>query len=256
MLPESFLITMNGIFTLAILSFLFRDNPVYKTAEHLFIGVAAGYYVALEWQNVFQPNLWQPLVGAGDASPRWVLLVPFVIGLLMFSRFVPRYAWLSRWSLALMVGAYAGLAVIGAAQGDLIRQVEATMVPVIATENVPWFDPADPSGPSAINNLILAIGLFASLAYFFFSREHRGALGGIAKLGIWFLMLSFGASYGFTVMARYSLMIGRLDVLIREWPKVAPGVAQFCMGLFVVGVAVAAVLEFRSRRTGGGMGAT
>jgi hypothetical protein len=254
MLPEPLLITINGIFTLAILSFLFRDNPIYKVAEHTFIGVAAGYYVALEWQNVFMPNLWLPMVGAGDAPPRLVLVIPFVIGLLMFSRFVPRYAWLSRWSLALMVGAYAGLAVIGAAQGDLIRQVEASMVPVVATGDVPWFDPADPSGPSAINNLILAIGLIASLAYFFFSREHRGALGGVAKLGIWFLMLSFGASYGFTVMARYSLMIGRLDVLIREWPQVAPGVAQVCMGLFVVGVVVASILEIRSRRAGGAQG--
>lgn len=251
MLPEPLLITVNGLFTLAILSFLFKDNPVYKFAEHLFIGVAAGYYVAIEWHNVFLPNLWRPMIGLGEAEPRLVLVIPFVISLLMFSRFVPRYAWLSRWSLALMVGAYAGLAVIGAAQGDLIRQVEATMVPVVAREGTPWFDPSDSSGPSAINNLILAVGLFASLSYFFFSREHRGALGGIAKLGIWFLMLSFGASYGFTVMARYSLIIGRLDLLIREWPKVAPGVAQACMALFVVGVAVAAILEVRGRRRAG-----
>lgn len=251
MLPEPLLITVNGLFTLAILSFLFKDNPIYKFAEHLFIGVASGYYVAIEWHNVFLPNLWRPMIGLGEGGPRLVLVIPFVVSLLMFSRFVPRYAWLSRWSLALMVGAYAGLAVIGAAQGDLIRQVEATMVPVVATEGTPWFDPSDSSGPSAINNLILAVGLFASLSYFFFSREHRGALGGIAKLGIWFLMLSFGASYGFTVMARYSLIIGRLDLLIREWPKVAPGVAQACMALFVIGVAVAAILEVRGRRRAG-----
>ncbi len=69
MLPEAFLITLNGLFTLAILSFLFRDNPIYKFAEHLFIGVAAGYYVGLEWHNVFIPNLWRPMIGAGDAGP-------------------------------------------------------------------------------------------------------------------------------------------------------------------------------------------
>jgi hypothetical protein len=251
-LPEALLITINGLFTLAILSFLFRDNPIYKFAEHLFIGVAAGYYVAIEWHNVFLPNLWRPLIGGGEDGPRLVLLIPFIISLLMFSRFVPRYAWLSRWSLALMVGAYAGLAVIGAAQGDLIRQVEATMVPVVPREGAPWFDSADPSGPTALNNLILAIGLFASLAYFFFSREHRGGLGRVAKLGIWFLMLSFGASYGFTVMARYSLMIGRLDLLLRDWPAAAPGVAQVCLVLFVLGLAVATILEIRARRAGRG----
>jgi hypothetical protein len=54
----------------------------------------------------------------------------------------------------------------------------------------------------------------ASLIYFYFSKEQRGFLGGTAKLGIWFLMISFGASFGFTVMARLSLLIGRMDHLI------------------------------------------
>jgi hypothetical protein len=252
MLPDPLLYTLNGLFTLAILSFLFRDNPIYKFAEHLFIGVAAGYYVGIEWHNVFVPNLWTPLTGGGDAPPRLILIIPFVIGLLMFSRFVGRYSWLSRWSLALMVGAFAGLATIGAAQGDFVPQVEATMLSIAPREGVPWFDTNNWGGPSVLNNFVLVVGVFASLAYFFFSREHRGAFGGVAKLGIWFLMISFGASYGFTVMARYSLIIGRLDLLILDWPREAPGVAQVCLILFVIGVAVAALLEVRSRRAGRG----
>ncbi len=251
MLPEIFLLTVNGLFTLAILSFLFRDNPIYKFAEHLFIGVAAGYYVGLEWHNVFLPNLWHPLTGAGDAPPRLILVIPFAIGLLMFSRFLPRFAWLSRWSLAMMVGAYAGLAVIGAAQGDFVPQVEATMISAVPRAGVPLWDAANVSAPSGINNLVLVIGVFASLAYFFFSREHKGALGGFARLGIWFLMISFGASYGFTVMARYSLIIGRLDLLLREWPAAAPGIAQVCMVLFILAIVAASLLELRARRQGG-----
>lgn len=252
MLSDPLLYTLNGLFTLAILSFLYKDNPVYKFAEHLFIGVAAGYYVGIEWHNVFIPNLWRPLIGAGGEAPRLILIIPFVIGLLMFSRFITRYAWLSRWSLALMVGAFAGLATIGAAQGDFVPQVEATMLSVAPREGLAWFDTGNPGAPSVVNNLILVVGVFASLAYFFFSREHRGALGGAAKLGIWFLMISFGASYGFTVMARYSLIIGRLDLLIIDWPREAPGVAQVCLVLFVAGVASAALLEVRGRRRGSG----
>ena len=248
MLSEAILLTLNGLFTLAILSFLFRDNPIYKFAEHLFIGVAAGYAVGLEWHNVFLPNLWRPLTGAGAASPRLILLIPFAIGLLMYSRFVPRYGWLSRWSLAFMVGAYAGLAVIGAAQGDFVPQVEATMLSVVPRAGTPLWDATNVSGPSAINNLILVLGTFASLAYFFVSREHKGALGGAARLGIWFLMVSFGASYGFTVMARYSLLIGRFDLLFIDWPAAAPGIAQLCMAFFVLAIIVATLLEVRARR--------
>jgi hypothetical protein len=32
-------------------------------------------------------------------------------------------------------------------------------------------------------------------------------------------MVSFGASFGYTIMARISLLIGRMDYLIVEWPK-------------------------------------
>ncbi len=53
--------TMAGIFTIAIFSFLYKDNPFYKFAEHFFVGLASGYYVALQWHNVFLPNLWYPL---------------------------------------------------------------------------------------------------------------------------------------------------------------------------------------------------
>ena len=32
-----------GVLTLAILTFLYRDNPIYKMAESLLIGVSIGY---------------------------------------------------------------------------------------------------------------------------------------------------------------------------------------------------------------------
>ena len=63
----------------------------------------------------------------------------------------------------------------------------------------------------------LLVGLIASLLFFFFSREHKGALGVASKLGIWFLMIGFGAGYGFTVMSRISLLIGRFQFLINDW---------------------------------------
>jgi hypothetical protein len=68
-----------------------------------------------------------------------------------------------------------------------------------------------------VGNLVLIVGLLATLTYFFFSAEHRGLPGRFARLGIWFLMISFGASYGFTVMARISLALDRLRFLFTEW---------------------------------------
>jgi len=34
------------IMTFAILSFLYKDNPFYKVAEQLFVGLSAGYSIA------------------------------------------------------------------------------------------------------------------------------------------------------------------------------------------------------------------
>ncbi|HEU4437321.1 MAG TPA: hypothetical protein VFR89_07625, partial [candidate division Zixibacteria bacterium] len=69
---------------------------------------------------------------------------------------------------------------------------------------------------TAFNNLLIIAGSLSGLAYFFFSKEHKGLFGGTAKLGIWFLMIGFGATFGYTVMGRLSLLIGRIEFL-RDW---------------------------------------
>jgi hypothetical protein len=184
--------------TLFILSFLYRDNPLYKLAEHVFVGISAGYYVAQAYQETIVPNLWNAVVHEGNA---W-RLGALVLSLLMFSRFTPRFAWLSRWPIAFVVGMYAGINVIAFGSGDLIIQLEATMLDFLH------------GGGGGVSNLLLVVGLASSLLYFYFSSEHRGALGVVSRVGIWFLMVSFGASFGYTVMSRVSLAIGRTRDLL------------------------------------------
>jgi hypothetical protein len=188
--------------TLCIFSFLYKDNPFYKFAEHLYVGISAGYWAAMEWHNVFLPNLWKPLTEQG----KLLLLVPFAFGILLFSRFTKKFSWLSRWSMALIIGIYAGIAIIGYGSGDLILQIRANLLP-LWTGN--WF--------SSFNNILLVVGVIGGLIYFFFSKEHKGALGAGAKIGVWFLMISFGASFGYTVMSRMSLLIGRVYFLMVTW---------------------------------------
>ena len=200
-------IWVSAVLTLLIFSFLYKDNPLYKFAEHLFVGISAGYGVALEYHNVFLPNLWRPL---NDATiplvNRLPLFLPFLFGLLLFTRFFEKISWLSRWSLALIIGIFAGIAIIGYGSGDLVLQIHANLLPI-------WTD----KWLTSFNNLLLTVGLITSLIYFFFSKEHKGAFGATARVGIWFLMISFGASFGYTVMSRMSLLIGRVYFLLGEW---------------------------------------
>jgi hypothetical protein len=66
-------------------------------------------------------------------------------------------------------------------------------------------------------SIIVVIGVLSTLIYFYFSKEHKGALGVTARVGIWFIMISFGAHFGYTVMGRVSLLIGRVQFLIEDW---------------------------------------
>lgn len=208
-----------ALMTLFIFSFLYKDNPLYKFAEHVFVGVSAGYYIVLNYWTVIHSNLVRPLQAAfggaleggafaasqGDYRAWYVL--PGILGLLLFTRLSSRIDWISRWALAVIIGVYAGLKTTGFAQGDLVAQVEASIRPL-------WI-PGNLLG--SIDAIIFTIGLIASLLFFFFSREHKGALGAASRLGILFLMVSFGAGYGYTVMSRISLLVGRFQFLLEDW---------------------------------------
>jgi len=194
-----------ALLTLGIFSFLYKDNPVYKMCEHLFVGISAGYYVVLQYYSVVKPNLLDPM--RQDFAHNYLLLVPLALGVLLFSRFFPKGDWLSRWSIALILGVYPALRITGFGQGDFVEQIHGTILPLWVAGNM----------GATIGNWILIVGLLTTLVFFFFSKEHKGPLGGAAKVGIYFLMVSFGASYGYTVMARISLLIGRVMFLLHDW---------------------------------------
>lgn len=213
-----------ALLTLCVFSFLWRDNPLYKLAEHLFVGVSAGYYMVLNFWNVIMANLVDPLgraFGGEVAGGPWAaslgdyrawLVIPAGLGLLLFARLAPRGQWLSRYALAMVIGVYAGLKTTGFAQGDFVEQVGASLQPL-------WTG----SLLTDLDTWIFTIGLITSLLFFFYSREHRGVLGFSSKLGIGFLMVSFGAGYGYTVMSRISLLIGRFQFLLEDWLGIRAG---------------------------------
>jgi hypothetical protein len=184
--------------TLCIYSFLYRDNPFYKFAEHLFVGVSAGYTIAIAWHQTILRLIWHPIKAEGD----FTVLIPTAIGLLMFSRFFPKYRWLIRWPLAFTIGVGAGASIPRTMRSLIFEQVGATLQPLTL---------------AAINSIIIAIGVLCTLIYFFFSVEHKGPVGVASKIGTYFLMVSFGAAFGYTVMARISLLIGRIYFLLHDW---------------------------------------
>jgi len=205
---EHFAVWLGAFLTLGILSFLYKDNAWYKLSEAIFVGISAGFWFAtLFWDNLVG-KFW---VGKGAEPMLWV---GAVLGLLMLFRLLPKVGWLSRWPLAFIVGATSGLWLMNYLASNIMAQVQATILPLFSTGYGHGFD-ADVG--MIVANAVIVIGTFTGLVYFFFSKEHKGAFGGAARVGIFFIMITFGASFGYTVMSRMSLLIGRIDFLLHDW---------------------------------------
>lgn len=227
---QGFWVTFAAFLTLAVFSFLYKDNPFYKFAEHLYVGVSAAYWMSLGFWTTLVGNL-IPRLSEGLSNffqvPyigfHWHFLIPLAFGFILLMRLSPKGGWISRWALAFIVGTTAGLNLPRFLSSDFISQISATFMPLL----VNWqgigsfFSNLSLSATGQLvlmlSNVVVFLGVFSGIVYFFFSKEHKGVFGVGSRFGIWILMVTFGASFGYTVMGRISLLVGRLTFLLDNW---------------------------------------
>ncbi len=268
-LPRTVGLWVAAFLTLAVFSFLYRDNPLYRLAEHLFVGISAAYWMAVGFWAILVPNLlgklfprfvkftlqpgidldaavdelsqrsllagvidYQGAHGDGLSAAWWQLMdfwywIPAILGILLLLRLTRKQAWLARWPLAFVVGITAGLRLIAYLEADFVGQIAATIRPLYA----PVYDVSGGQatlavGPtfyaSVMTNVLLIVGVVCGLVYFFFSLEHKGVVGRAARVGMWVLMIAFGAGFGFTVMARIAVLVQRVEFLATDWLNLVP----------------------------------
>ena len=228
--------------TLGIFSFLYRDNPWYKVTESVLIGVSAAYWMINAFWSTLVPNLF------GALAPNFVrtyvspdlpisnsptldfslALVPLVLGFLLLWRLAPRNmgGWISVWPIAFIIGTTAGMKLVSGIEADLLAQAVATMKPLVVLEQASGSNAtASTLGAfsfwGTLGSLAGVIGVLSVLVYFFFSLEHKGAVGKTARLGVWFLMVTFGSAFGLTVMGRITLLAQRFEFLFNDWLRVS-----------------------------------
>ena len=274
--------------TLMLLSFLYDDNPIYKIAEHLFLGVSIGVAVTEKYYGVLRKNLVDKLseVVTEQMLVNLVYLIPLVLSILLFAKLSKKHAWLARIPIAILVAAYAGVKMTGEANGNLLRQVARTMPDLrrVFAVNLPagtestiavfrsgsWADEIvvgtcldggsaiingfwcwSNDGAGILSSLLLVGGLVCCLLYFTFTFEQRGPLKGMARTGVWFLMIGFGASFGFTVMGRIALAIGRFEELLGRnlTAEQAAQVHPLLVTLVCTAAIIAFLVVWEKRRT-------
>lgn len=220
--PRTIGIWIAGLLTLCILSFLYGDNPLYKLAEAVMVGASAAYAMVVGfWTGIVQ-NLFQPLAPGmmrdtvlpginPEVEANYFYIVPLIFSIMMLMRLSPKGGWISRWPLAFFIGATAGIRLISYFDGDFVIQIKSTIIPLIVVTGGAF------DWRASLKNTTIVLGVATSLVYFFFSIEHKGFVGGVARVGIWFLMITFGAGFGYTVMGRIALISERLKFLYDDW---------------------------------------
>ncbi len=188
--------------TLGLYTILYRENVVFRFFEHIFLGLATGYAIYATWNDVLRPRWWTPMVAEG----RWWWAFALSAGLLFYLIYSKRYSWMSRLIFAVF---------FGFAAGQAFQFFASTYFPLIrsAINNPVVGVPV----PTAINNLLFIVILVSVMTYFFFSFEQRGGVARVSRMGRYLLMFAFGAIFGSTIMARMSLLIGRVFFLLDTW---------------------------------------
>lgn len=186
--------------TIFLFSFLYKDNPFFKIAEHLYLGAGMGWLFQVSVTNVWIPKIWDPV-----SNGELLVIIPSILGISLLTQFIPRISWISRYGFTFMMGYGSGLAIPAGLSTDFISQIGGTIKPFSQLASMTPFD--------IFGSLLVAGGTICVLFYFFFSVEHKGHLKKISNVGIYFLMIYFGAAFGNTVMARFSLLYGRFDDL-------------------------------------------
>lgn len=213
-------IFVGGVGSIAIYSFLFKENRFYRIFEHLFIGIATSVTI----MKAFRDSLWtiyfKPLFGMdrlllpdGSYSDPYdyrllLYLIPMAFGLLYYFILSKRLAWLAQLPIGFMLGVAAGLTFKGFFN-EMMPQIYDSFRPLYIADNA----------TKSISNIIFVITLLTSLSYFFFTfkRKEGGVISRSASIGRYMMMGCFGAFFGSTIMARMSLLVERLQFLLNVW---------------------------------------
>ncbi|OGO63694.1 MAG: hypothetical protein A2Z45_03450 [Chloroflexi bacterium RBG_19FT_COMBO_55_16] len=206
------------IFTLLVFSYIIGDNPLFRLAIHIFIGVAAGFATIMAVNNVLVPRLLIPLLD-GSRAERILALVPMVLGWLLLTKISPRLSPLGNLPVAFLVGVGAAAAVGGAVTGTLFPQAYAS-INLFDLQSAGAIDTS--LGLKLVNGVIILIGTIATLAYFHFGVSSRAQqpsqvqvwLEGLGQVGQAFIAITLGFIFAGIYSAAMVALIERLYFLV------------------------------------------
>ena len=205
------------VLTMCVFSYIFGDNVLFRLAIHIFIGVAAAYAAVMIWYNVIWPQLLSPLLFGGQV----LLVIPLVLGIMLFAKASSRLSELGSPVMAFLVGVGAAAAVGGAVLGTVFPQANAS-INLFDLRGMLSEGDLVTATTKFINSGIILIGTLTTLVYFHFSVRSQPVLSSrrplflriISWVGQAFIAITFGVLFVGVYAATLSALIERLDFLL------------------------------------------
>lgn len=206
------------LFTVLILSYLLGDNFLFRAAVYIFVGIAAGYAVAVAIHQVIWPSLVQPfLAGVRLSDPMRIawLLPPLLGSALLLTKISPRLSGWGQIPAAYLVGVGAAAAIGGGVLGTLIPQINAAAIALDLRA-------AATRGDNPLFFLfqggVALVGAVSVLAYFHFGARRKAdgtvrrnpLIETLAWLGRIYLAITFGLLFAGVYLAALTALVERL----------------------------------------------
>jgi hypothetical protein len=188
-------IWIQAFVVISIMSFLWKDNPVFAISQNFYVGAAAAHGAILALQN-FRSLGWVPLVSQGKT----VTLIPIALGLLMLSRFSKKHAYLSRIALAVPIGIGSGIALKAIPAAQVLGQVRATI-----------------SNLGSIDGWIILVGTITTITFFLFTTRQTQLVRTGYNVGLFFMCVTFGVTFATGVMTYISVFYGPANAVFSLW---------------------------------------
>jgi len=194
---------ISAILTIMITTLAWKDTPVSKTAEHIYLGVMTANTIVMAWGNIDSVGIQKIMSGQ-----IWYI-IPVILGIMAYARYSKENFWIYRYPIALVVGIGVGTAMSGLVGGSVIDQIKSSF----------WSLNMPGDIGASLNNLIMVVTLVSAMIYFLFTiKAARGPLASqLSVLGRYAMMAAFGYSFANTIATRINQYAGRIAFLVLEW---------------------------------------
>lgn len=198
------------LLSLMVLSRVVGDNPFYRFAQYLLIGVALGYAAAVLVGQTLVPSIVQ--AASTTSLPTLIVLgVSALLLLLLATRFGrQRASALANIPLAVLFGVGAAVALVGAARGTILPQLLDT----VALRRLQATDVSALAG-----TIVLVVAVVVTLVSFTYRQrgEKPSGIGFfVRRLGRGLVLATFGVFLASAVTTYLTALVNQIQI-IADW---------------------------------------